>query len=256
MLSDQKPTQRFSHTVENYVKYRPSYPIKILEILKKHYGFSDKTVVADIGSGTGIFTELLLDHGNIVFGVEPNAEMRQAAEHFLSQYKNFTSVGAASEATTLPDHSVDLITVAQAFHWFDQSKVKKEFARILKRDGWLVLLWNLRVEKNSGIMQAYEQLLRKFGINYEQVCAESFDEQTLHDFFAPHRIEVFNVPHTQLLDWEAFKGRLLSMSYVPKVGDPNFDAMCAVAERAFEAHAVEGRVLFEYEAKVYVGRFG
>jgi len=151
-------TSRFSDRVENYVRYRPGYPPEMIETLKSECGLTPTRVVADIASGTGIWTRMLLEHGNGVFGVEPNAEMREAGEHLLAGFPNFTSVGGSAEATTLPDHSVDFVTAAQAAHWFKRDLARREFARILKQGGWLVLLWNERRTESTPFLRAYEQL--------------------------------------------------------------------------------------------------
>ncbi len=141
------PTKRFSTRVDNYVRYRPTYPREIIELLQKECNVTPDSIIADVASGTGIFTRLLLENGNRVYGVEPNPDMRRAGEQFLAQYPHFTSVAGMAEATTLPDQSVDLVTAAQAAHWFDRGKARREFLRILKPQGWTVLLWNERAHR-------------------------------------------------------------------------------------------------------------
>src|SRR5215475_11491376 len=124
-------TQRFSSRVDNYIKYRPGYPNEIIETLRSECGLNADSIIADIGSGTGILAEMFLRNGNQVYGVEPNREMREAGERSLKDYPCFHSVAARSEETTLPDHSVDFITAGQSFHWFDREKTRAEFARVL-----------------------------------------------------------------------------------------------------------------------------
>src|SRR5712691_7831802 len=136
--------QRFSNRVADYVRYRPGYPPAVLDLLRTDCGLRPDHVVADIGSGTGILSKLFLENGNRVFGVEPNAEMRQAGEEYLASYDGFSSIEGSAESTTLADSSVDFITAAQAFHWFDPQAARREFARILKPGGWVVILWNDR----------------------------------------------------------------------------------------------------------------
>src|ERR1700756_4899998 len=136
--------QRFSNRVADYVRYRPGYPSALIELLRGECGLRADHVVADVGSGTGILAKLFLDNGNRVFGVEPNEEMRQAGENFFSGYKNFSSVHVFWEPTTLPAGSVDFITAAQAFHWFEPVATRREFLAILKPHGWVVVMWNDR----------------------------------------------------------------------------------------------------------------
>ncbi len=165
-------TQRFSSRVGNYVRYRPAYPSAVLDLLKNECGLTPASVIADIASGTGIFTRMLLENGNRVFGVEPNADMRKAGEEFLRAYPQFTSVAGTAEATTLADHSVDLITAAQAAHWFDREKARREFIRICRPGGWTVLLWNERRTGSTPFLRDYEQLLLEYGTDYQDVRYE------------------------------------------------------------------------------------
>ena len=164
------PTRRFSSRVDNYIKYRPGYPSAVIDTLASECGLTEQLIVADVGSGTGILSELFLKHGNPVFGVEPNREMREAGERRLKQYPNFTSVNGTAEATTLPDRSMDFITAGQAFHWFDRIQTRKEFTRILKGGGWVALIWNDRHIDTSPFLCAYEDLLRQYGIDYARSC--------------------------------------------------------------------------------------
>src|SRR3954466_8235757 len=138
--SERDPTRRFSSRVDNYVRFRPGYPKEILATLKSECGLNARSVIADIGSGTGKLTELFLANGNPVFGVEPNQDMREAGERLLKAFPKFTSVGATAEETTLANASVDFIVAGQAFHWFDRARCHQEFARILKSNSWVVLV--------------------------------------------------------------------------------------------------------------------
>ena len=141
--------ERFSDRVENY-KYRPGYPDQIIISLTQDFGLNQSSAVADIGSGTGILSELFLRNNNKVFAVEPNDAMRQAGERLLSGYTNFTTVSGTAEETTLASSSVDFVTAGQAFHWFDPQNSRREFRRILKPHGRVVLIWNdRRVDSNS-----------------------------------------------------------------------------------------------------------
>jgi len=178
------PTRRFSDRVENYILSRPSYPPQVLETMRNECALTAGSLIADIACGTGIFTRLLLENGNAVFGVEPNREMREAAVRLLAAYPRFEAVDASAEATTLPDHSVDIVTAAQAAHWFDLAATRREFARILKPGGWVVLIWNQRVTDSTEFLRSYEKLLLTYATDYEKVRHEHTTEG-IESFFAP-----------------------------------------------------------------------
>lgn len=246
-------TERFSNRVENYVKYRPGYPRAVLELLASECGLTPHSVIADVGSGTGILSRLFLDHGNRVFGVEPNREMRQAAEQLLAGYPAFTSVDARAEATTLPDHSVDFVTAGQAFHWFDPALARAEFQRILRPGGWVVLVWNSRARDGTPFMQAHEQLLRTYSPEYARVNHQDANNDGVPGLFDPP-LQVRTFDNSGSLDWDSLAGRLLSSSYAPLPGDPNYEPMMAGLRQIFDANQVDGKVVMTYLAEVYFGR--
>lgn len=248
-------TQRFSTRVENYVRYRPSYPPGIIDFLAGVCGLTSTSIIADVGSGTGLLAELFLKNGNPLFGVEPNAEMRAAGERLLEPYANFTSVDGAAEATTLPAESVDIITAGQAFHWFDRQRSQAEFARILRPGGWVVLIWNERRVNSTPFLQAYEQLLRAYSPEYETLNHREVDLAALADFFGRGGFRRHSFENQQVFDYEGVRGRLLSSSYTPEATDPGYDAMLEALWKAFEMHQLEGKVIFEYETHIYYGQF-
>jgi SAM-dependent methyltransferase len=245
-------TSRFSDRVENYVRYRPGYPCDALRVLENICGLASHDGIADIASGTGIWSRMLLENGNPVFGVEPNAEMRQAGERLLAGFPKFTSVGGTAEATTLPDKSVDFVTAAQAAHWFDRARARREFVRILKPGGWLVLLWNERLTDSTAFLRDYEQLLLTFGTDYEDVRHERTTD-AVNEFFdpAPYQEKVFEM--RQDFDYAGLEGRLLSSSYAPGPGHPKHTPMLRELRRIFDLHLAAGRVTFEYKTRLYFG---
>ncbi len=247
------PTQRFSDRVENYVRYRPSYPDGVLKILRDETGLTSASRIADVGSGTGILSELFLRTGNPVYGVEPNPEMRKAAERLLAQYPRFHSVAATAETTGLPGESVDYVVAGQAFHWFDVQKSKKEFVRILRPGGWVVLLWNSRRLDSTAFLRAYEALLQRYGTDYAEVRHKTMDPADLQAIFAQGKFTVRRMYNEQRFDFDGLKGRLLSSSYTPAPSQPNHRTMLRELERVFERHAEAGRVCFEYDTEVYFG---
>jgi len=175
--------QRFSNRVTDYVRYRPGYPSALIDLLRSECGLRPDHAVADIGSGTGLLSKLFLENGNRVFGIEPNEEMRRAGEECLAAYKNFSSVRGSSEATTLPDSSFDFITAAQAFHWFEPTATRREFLRILKPHGWVVVIWNDRRISETAFGRAYEDLLVRYGTDYARVKEAYPELQDMEKFF-------------------------------------------------------------------------
>ncbi len=250
------PTRRFSSRVENYIRYRPGYPPEIIETLKEECHLNTSCVIADLGSGTGLLAEMFLRRGHRVFGVEPNLEMREAGERLLAHYDRFTSVAATAEETTLPDHSVDFITAGQSFHWFDRARARVEFARILKPGGWVVLVWNERLVSVTPFLAAYEAWVKTYALDYTQVDHRRIDAEALAEFFTSRSFRLKTFPNRQVFDFDGLKGRALSSSYVPEHGHPRFAEMMAELERIFQVYAVDGKVSFEYETRLYYGRLG
>jgi SAM-dependent methyltransferase len=247
------PTLRFSNRVENYRKYRPGYPSEIIPLLQSECGLTSNRLIADLGSGTGLFSEIFLKNGNTVFGVEPNAEMREAGEQILAGYPNFKSVNGTAEATTLADHCLDFVVAGQAFHWFDRKKARPEFARILKSAGWVVLTWNGYRVESSQMMAAYQSLVAKYGTDYSEVQREVVSVD-VESFYAPGLCKRARFSFRQRFDYEGLEGRLLSSSYAPEPEHPRYDAMLRDLRAVFDANKENGQVNFDYETEVYYGR--
>jgi ubiquinone/menaquinone biosynthesis C-methylase UbiE len=252
-MAQADPTLRFSSRVENYIRYRPGYPADVLETLRTDCGLTPAAVVADIACGTGIFTRILLENGNRVIGVEPNQAMREAAENLLSGYPRFTAVAGTAEETTLPDQSVDFATAAQAAHWFDLPRARREFARILQPRGWAVLIWNERSTDTTPFLRAYEDLLIAYGTDYQQIRHEHTTDN-IGSFFAPSPFEQRVFATQQDFDYAELEGRLLSSSYAPLADHPRHAPMLQELRRIFDAHQQNGRVGMEYRTRMYYGR--
>ena len=247
------PTKRFSNRVENYVKYRPAYPSDIVGLLETDCGLAPASVIADVGSGTGILSEMFLKHGNRVFGVEPNREMRAAGDKLLAKYPKFSSIDATAEATTLVNASVDFITAGQAFHWFDHEKSRAEFERILKPGGWVVLTWNgFRVE-TSPLNNAYQQLVLRYGTDYQEVRREIL-RSDVESFYAPGGCRRASFEFQQPFDFEGLKGRLLSSSYAPEPDHPHYQPMLRELQEIFDTHQRDDQILLHYETELYYGQ--
>ncbi|MEW5959599.1 MAG: class I SAM-dependent methyltransferase [Chloroflexota bacterium] len=243
------PTQRFSNRVENYIKYRPGYPAAIIDLLKTDCQLTQTSIIADAGSGTGLLSKLFLDNGNKVFGIEPNNEMRAAGEMLLKDYPNFISINATAEATTLADDSVDFVSAGQAFHWFKTRLARQEFGRILKPQGWIVLVWNER-QREAPFLAAYEQMLERHSPEYKTVSHTRIEESELAELMGTGlRRAMFD--NEQVLDYEGVKGRLLSSSYAPLEGQAGHRAMIRELQEIYEKYQERGRVRFKYQTKVY-----
>jgi SAM-dependent methyltransferase len=248
------PTKRFSNRVENYLKYRPRYPAEIVALLEKECGLTRDSIIADVGSGTGFLSQLFLTNGNRVFGVEPNAEMRAAGERLLADYPNFASIDAAAEATTLPNSSVDFVTAGQAFHWFDRQKTRREFQRILKIRGWVVIVWNTFPTGRSALVKGYDDVLVRYGTDYREVAKE-IEDSGIEKFFPAGECKRARFDFQQTFDWEGFKGRLLSASYAPNADSPDYEPMLRDLRQVFDSHQKDGTVVFDYDTVIYYGRF-
>ena len=244
--------QRFSDRVDDYLRYRPGYPAALVDAVLAAAGDSTPPVVADIGSGTGIFTRLLLERGARVFGVEPNANMRGAAETLLQSMPEYTAIDGSAENSGLADSSVDLVTAAQAFHWFNNTEARREFARILKPGARLALIWNRR-RLDEPFQQAYDLLLRKYSAEYEQVNHLSLTDAEIGAFFAPGTMTIENFDNRQTLDFDALLGRLRSASYCPAENSPAYRSLVDDLEGLFLRHADAGKLAFVYDSRLYLG---
>lgn len=255
-VSSPDPTRRFSGRVADYVRYRPGYPEALLTTLVEEAGLGAASVVADVGSGTGISTELLLRSGCEVYAVEPNPEMRAAGEARLGGEPRFHGVDGTAEATTLPDASVDLVAAGQAFHWFDRESARREFARILRSGpegpGRVALFWNSCRTEASPFRRAYQDLLHRYGTDYREVDHTRLGAETFAAFFGgPYESRTF--PHHQDLDLEGLCGRLRSVSYVPGAGHPSHEPMLEELRKIFDRHQDGGRVSMLYDTELYLG---
>jgi len=245
--------QRFSNRVTDYVRYRPGYPAAVLDLLRSECGLRPGHVIADIGSGTGLLSELFLKNGNRIYGVEPNKEMREAGEEYLASYDGFSSIEGSAESTTLGDSSIDFVTAGQAFHWFEPNAARTEFIRILKPGGWVLIAWNDRRMEEKRLTREYEGLLERFGIDYKCVKDSYPELHHIRSFFGHDNFHFRDLPNEQVLDWDGLLGRLRSSSFAPTEGHPNYAPMMAELDRIFRGHQRDGYVRLEYFARIYFG---
>jgi SAM-dependent methyltransferase len=235
-----------------YSKARPSYPDTLFSYLLAKRVIDKNTVAADIGSGTGIFTIELSKFTNSVFAVEPNDDMRVIAEEKYKTIANITSVNATAENTSLPDCSVDLITVAQAFHWFDRELFRNECKRILNPSGKVVLVWNDR-DTNSEIIQDNFAVNKKFCKDFKGSSnGMDFSKDAFFDFFYGN-FELVEFQNDIIYNREDFIARNLSSSYAPKENDSIYDDYINAIEEVFEKHQSNGTLKYPYITRCYFG---
>lgn len=246
-------TQRFTTRVADYVRYRPDYPAALPAWLRDEHGVGADWRVADIGAGTGISSKMFLDAGHIVTAVEPNAAMREAATRWLGDNARFSAVDGSAETTTLGDASVDLVSAAQAFHWFDQEAIKPEWRRILRPGGLVAVYWNSRRLAGTPFLEGYEALLNTWGTDYSSVSERYGDDDHMRRWFGGGLRGLARFPHAQRLDFDALRGRLLSSSYAPQAGDPRHAPMLDALRALFDATQTGGSVDFAYDTRVFVG---
>ena len=245
--------KRFSNRVDFYVRYRPTYPQAMLEHLELVGALSSGAVVADIGSGTGLSARLFLAGGYKVYGVEPNAEMREASLEFLAAYPQYEAVDGSAEATTLPDGAIDLVVAGQAFHWFAVEPFRAEVQRILRPGGQAALFWNDRPAAETPFLYAYEQLLKQYAHNYAMVEHRHGKEEKLAIFFGPAGYQTANFENILTYDQEALIGRALSSSYSPLEDDPNYPFFIQGLNELFDRYQEDGVVAMPYQTTVYYG---
>ena len=246
------PTQRFSTRVDAYVRYRPGYPSKLAPRLLAASGLDSGAAIADIGSGTGIFSQRLLEQDCRVYAVEPNGPMREAAQAQLGDNPLFISVDATAERTRLDSGSIDLVTAAQAFHWFNNEPTREEFRRILKADGQVALIWNRR-DTRQPLQQAYDGILREFAPEYGKVNHMNLGLEEIATFLDPDKIEEMHFDNNQRLDFVSLLGRLKSSSYCPTEDSAQYIPLVTELLALFDHFAIDGHIDFDYDTQVFLG---
>ncbi len=246
---------RFSGKADVYARFRPGYPAELLRRLERERGFSPEAVVADVGSGTGKLTEVFLANGNRVFAVEPNSDMRAAAEGALSSDPRFSSIDGTAEATGLGPASVDVITAGQAFHWFDPERAGAEFRRILRPGGFVALIWNDHDTASSLFLREYDAFLQEHSRNGVRELGQRRPEAEVIRDFLPVDYRVTEVPNSQEFDLEGLWGRYRSASYSLTDDDPRQAAARERLGEIFRRHQVDGRVVFPLRTVMHHGSF-
>ncbi|KJE95246.1 methyltransferase type 11 [Capsaspora owczarzaki ATCC 30864] len=261
MSSEIPNAARFASKVDNYVKYRPSYPVEVVRHLESIGALPAGAVVVDLGAGTGISAKLLLSNSaNIakLFAVEPSANMRAAAEASLADETaagRVAFVDGSAHATTLPDASADLIVAFQAMHWFDPAQTRAELLRIAKPGAYLAAVWNHRFTENNPLNADLDQLLVKHAVDYAKVSHGALEEHKLPAFFGPGEIKCFKSSNSQTFDEEGFLRRQESSSYFPAPTHPNYDGAVAAVRALYAKYKdAEGKITLVYETRAYYAK--
>ena len=252
-MQTRSSTTRFADRADNYDLYRPGYPPAVIPYLEQTVGLNEKSIIADIGSGTGIFSALFLDAGYSVLAVEPNAAMRSLAIKNLQHCKGFQSIEGTAEETSLTSNSIDLITVAQAFHWFEPEAVKQEFKRILQPGGYVLLVWNI-LQTDTPFLKTYAALKNKYA--EQDAHPEQANPESVRQFFHPNPVLAHKIRNIQWRDAEGLKGLLLSSSKIPLPDDSRYANMITELETLSAQYAENGLLKMEYDTMLYLAQTG
>ena len=245
------PTKRFSARVESYSKYRPTYPDDIIDCLSIECNLTTHSLITDVGSGTGLLSQLFLDNGNTVIGIEPNNEMRISGDALLSRYTGFTSLPGTAENTGAPDNSTDFVIAGHAAHWFNAQPAKTEFHRILKPQGTIALIWNTRNPDGSDFMAVFEDFMHHFA--RDEMGQPGFEGGQKRDpgLILGDKIELRTFHNEQSLDNEGLLGRVQSSSMMPLKTDHNYDEMKTALHQIFLKHQINDTIKLHYKTELF-----
>lgn len=242
----------FDGKAKFYLSGRPNYAEELIDTLYTTYGFTEKSVIADIGSGTGIFAAEMLRRHSYVYCVEPNQDMRTLCQHELQPYTNCTIINGHASETGLPPNSVDFVTAAQAFHWFDPDRFRKECQRILRANGKILLVWNMR-DNQCPVMEAVNHVHRRYCPDFPEPGQKmAYDDSRILRFFK-NTYEKLEFDHPLKYDRNQFISRNLSSSYSLKQGSAHFEAYRHELEDIFEKYVYNGMVSVANVTVTYIG---
>jgi SAM-dependent methyltransferase len=243
----------FSAKAADYIASRPDYPTSLFDVLRNTCKVSVGAFVADIGAGTGLLTKGLLQQGFRVVAIEPNASMRKICDQLLEKYKKYQSADGSAEAIPLEALSVDLITSAQAFHWFEADKAKAEFLRVLRPLGQVALIWNDRVLEDM-LHVELDKLFTEFGGPKRAVLVAHKKRVDVSKFFGTTVPIEFSWPHEQSLNQAGLESLAFSRSYMPERNSPAGREISHRVSRIFKSHVKTGLVTVRYTTIVMIGR--
>ncbi|MBX3095623.1 MAG: class I SAM-dependent methyltransferase [Fimbriimonadaceae bacterium] len=240
------PTERFGRRVNAYVQGRPDYPQGVFDFLLEVIPAGSSVI--DLGAGTGIFTKGLLRSGYLVQAVEPNEKMRASLEPHI----NLTVSEGRAESIPAPDGKADMITAAQAAHWFDPTAAVTEMRRVLRPAGWVAFVWNERVPHGAGA--AYQALVNEFKHHEPGARDGSQPLPGIDAYFRGGEPDPHIFDNPQSMDFEGLVARAASSSYLPHPGDEQFEPMVSALRSLFETHSVEGVLTLPQATHLFLGQ--
>ena len=246
-----KNTDKFTQQSKHYESGRPSYAPELIQFLFKEH-LSEQAIISDIGAGTGKLTKPLLENGNRVIAVEPNDAMRQVAQETLKDFDHAHFVKGTDADTTLPNESIDAITVAQAFHWFDIHAFQKECKRILKPQGNVFLIWNMR-DEDADINKKNFEIFQKYCVNFGGFSGGIMKSDERMPLFFNGNYEVKAFANPLYYTKETFIKRALSASYSLQDGDEQFEAYLQELTTLFDQYEQSGVIEVPNETVVFFG---
>lgn len=246
-------TKKFSGLAANYTVGRPAYATKFIDSMYLQYGLSKQSTIADIGAGTGKLSRQLLERGSTVYCIEPNDDMRNTAIKELGMYNGFHAVNGTAADTKIDDNSVDFITTAQAFHWFEPLSFKKESRRILREKGLVFLIWNMR-DLSGDVNRESFDLFSKYCPNFKGFCGGTQqDDERIKEFF-DNQYDYIEFDNPVIYDKNKFISRSLSGSYTLKKGDAAYDDFIEALSKLFKQYAKNDTLTIAYKTVAYIGK--
>lgn len=242
----------FYNRANEYAIGRPTYPEEILKRLKE-LGIGRNSTIADVGAGTGLLTRMLSEIGCRILAVEPNIEMLSECKKYCSTITSIEYINEPAESTGIKEHSLDLIIIAQAFHWFDKELSKVEFKRILKEKGYVIFLWN-DMQIDNEFANEYINIIRKYKIK-TTAAITNFDPDKEKYNFLGQSFEKIYYNNSQFLTIDGIIGNATSLSYTPSKLDSNYNQFVQELKKLFLKYQVDGKVIINYKTEMCIGQF-
>jgi SAM-dependent methyltransferase len=248
--------ERFTGRVSEYLRYRERYdPEIVLPLLREWCDLIPQWTIADVGAGTGMLSDVFLSNGNRVVAIEPNAEMRTACRELHAGNPMLEVLDGTAEATGLSEASLDAVSAGRAFHWFNSESALREFRRVLKSGGWVILVAFGRAEDGREENQSFENLLRTFNPGKGGARERYAVYRRLEEFFAGGEFRQVEITGEMHMNWEELRGLTLSLSYAPLPDDPRFPDFEQSLREYFLRFENRGKVTISTRYWINAGRF-